>query len=36
VLELMEIASRFVDGEAAYHNKRARSPKHDRSSRYNN
>jgi hypothetical protein len=32
----MEIASRFADGEAAYHNKRARSPKRDRSSRYNN
>jgi hypothetical protein len=34
--ELMEIASRFADGEDAYHNKRARSPKHDRPSRYNN
>jgi hypothetical protein len=32
----MEVANRFVDGEDAYHNKRARSPKHDRSSRYNN
>jgi hypothetical protein len=36
VSELMEIASRFVDGEDAYHNKRARSPEHDRSNRYNN
>jgi hypothetical protein len=36
VSELMEIASRFADGEDVYHNKRARSPKHDRSNRYNN
>jgi hypothetical protein len=32
----MEVANRFADGEDAYHNKRARSPEHDRSSRYNN
>jgi hypothetical protein len=36
VLELMEVANRFIDGEDAYHNKRARSLEHDRSSRYNN
>jgi hypothetical protein len=36
VSELMEVANRFADGEDAYHNKRARSPEHDRSSRYNN
>jgi hypothetical protein len=36
VSELMEIASRFVDGDDAYHNKRERSPEHDRSNRYNN
>jgi hypothetical protein len=36
VLELMEVSNRFADGEDAYHNKRARSPKHDRSSRHNN
>jgi hypothetical protein len=36
VSELMEIANRFADGEDAYHNKRACSPEHDRSSRYNN
>jgi hypothetical protein len=36
VSELMEIASRFVDGEDAYHNKRARSTEHNRSNRYNN
>jgi hypothetical protein len=36
VSELMEIASRFTDGEDAYHNKRARSPECDRSNRYNN
>jgi hypothetical protein len=35
-LELMEVANRFADGDDAYHNKRARSPKHDRSSRHNN
>jgi hypothetical protein len=33
VLELMEIAIRFVDGEDAYNNKRARSPEVDRASR---
>jgi hypothetical protein len=32
----MEVANKFADGEDAYHNKRARSPKHDKSSRYNN
>jgi hypothetical protein len=36
ISELMEIASRFADREDAYHNKRARSPKRDRPSRYNN
>jgi hypothetical protein len=36
VSELTEVANRFADGEEIYHNKRARSPKHDRSSRYNN
>jgi hypothetical protein len=30
VSELMEIASRFADGEDTYHNKRARSPEHDK------
>jgi hypothetical protein len=35
VLELMGVANRFAD-EDAYHNKSAHSPKHDRSSRYNN
>jgi hypothetical protein len=34
--ELMEVANRFADGEDAYHNKRAHSPKYDRSSGYNN
>jgi hypothetical protein len=33
VLELIEIASRFVDGEDAYNNKRAHSPEVDRASR---
>jgi hypothetical protein len=36
VSELMEIANRFADGEDAYHNKRTRSPEHDRSSRQHN
>jgi hypothetical protein len=36
VLELMEIANRFTDGEDAYHNKRARSPEYDGSSRQSN
>jgi hypothetical protein len=36
VSELMEVANRFADREDAYHNKRACSPEHDRSSRYNN
>jgi hypothetical protein len=36
VSELMEIASRFADGEDVYHNKRARSPERDRPNRYNN
>jgi hypothetical protein len=34
--ELMEVANRFADGDDAYHNKRACSPEHDRSSRHNN
>jgi hypothetical protein len=33
VLELMEVANRFADGEDAYNNKRGRSPKVDRASR---
>jgi hypothetical protein len=33
VLELMEVANRFADGEDAYNNKRARSPEVDRASR---
>jgi hypothetical protein len=33
VSELIEIASRFADGEDAYNNKRARSPEVDRASR---
>jgi hypothetical protein len=33
VSELIEIASRFTDGEYAYNNKRARSPEVDRASR---
>jgi hypothetical protein len=33
VSELMEIASRFVDGEDAYNNKRTRSPEVDKASR---
>jgi uncharacterized protein YPO0396 len=33
VLELMEIANRFADGEEAYNNKRGHSPKVDKSSR---
>jgi hypothetical protein len=33
VSELIEIASRFTDGEDAYNNKRARSPEVDRASR---
>jgi hypothetical protein len=36
VSELMEIASRFADGEDAYNNKRARSPEGDGSSRQRN
>jgi hypothetical protein len=32
----MEVANKFVDGEDAYHSKRARSPEHDRSSRQHN
>jgi hypothetical protein len=36
VSELMEIASRFKDGEDAYHNIRARSSERDRSNTYNN
>jgi hypothetical protein len=33
VSELMEVASRFADGEDAYNNKRGRSPEVDRASR---
>jgi hypothetical protein len=33
VSELIEIASRFADGEDAYNNKRARSPEVDRANR---
>jgi hypothetical protein len=33
VSELIEIASRFIEGEDAYNNKRARSPEVDRASR---
>jgi hypothetical protein len=36
VSELMEVANKFADGEDPYNNKRARSPEHDRSGRYNN
>jgi hypothetical protein len=35
VLDLMEVASRFTDGEDAYNNKRGRSPEVDRASRQN-
>jgi hypothetical protein len=34
--ELMEIASRFTDGEGAYNNKRAHSPEGNESSRQRN
>jgi hypothetical protein len=33
VLELMEVANRFTDGEDAYNNKRGRSPEVDKTSR---
>jgi hypothetical protein len=33
VLELMEIANRFADGEDAYNNKRGRSPEVNKTSR---
>jgi hypothetical protein len=33
VLELMEVANRFADGDDAYNNKRGRSPEVDRTSR---
>jgi hypothetical protein len=36
VVKLMEVENRFADGEDTYHNKRTRSPKDDRSNRYNN
>jgi hypothetical protein len=36
VSKLMEIANRFVDGEDAYHSKRARSPENDRPGRQRN
>jgi hypothetical protein len=34
VLDLMDIANRFVDGEDAYNNKRTWSPEDDRGNRY--
>jgi hypothetical protein len=36
VSELMDVTNKFVDGKDAYHNKRTRSPKDDRSNRYSN
>jgi hypothetical protein len=36
VLDLMEIANRFTDGEDSYHSKRESSPEYDRSSRQHN
>jgi hypothetical protein len=36
VLELMDVAKKFADGEDTYHNKRTRSPEDDRSHRYSN
>jgi hypothetical protein len=36
VLDLIDIANKFADGEDAYNNKRMRLPGHDRSNRYNN
>jgi hypothetical protein len=36
VVELMDIANRFMDGEDACNNKRARSPEDDRGKRYSN
>jgi hypothetical protein len=36
VLELMDIANRFANGEDACNNKRTRSPEDDRGNRYNN
>jgi hypothetical protein len=36
VAKLMDVANRFADGEDAYQNKRTRSPKDDKSNRYNN
>jgi hypothetical protein len=36
VSKLIEIANRFADGEGAYHSKRARSPKYDRSRKQRN
>jgi hypothetical protein len=36
VVELMDIANRFTDGEDTYQNKRTRSPEDDRSNRYSN
>jgi hypothetical protein len=36
VAKLMDVANKFADGEDAYQNKRTRSPKDDRSNRYNN
>jgi hypothetical protein len=35
VSALMDIANKFMDDEYAYHNKQTRSPKDDRSQRYN-
>jgi hypothetical protein len=36
VSKLMDVANKFADGEETYHNKRARSPKDDKSHSYNN
>jgi hypothetical protein len=36
VVELMDIANRFADGEDACNNKRTRSPEDDRGNRYSN
>jgi hypothetical protein len=35
VSALMDIANKFADGDDAYHNKKTRPPKDDRSQRYN-
>jgi hypothetical protein len=36
VVELMDVANRFADGEDAYQNKRTRYPKDGRSNIYSN